>query len=85
MTLVKVRSISWRAHSADRCLLGLRVLHRCGWAHGDISLGNILLFDDSVKIVDFEFAQQKDELKEHDRSVSGCFTQPDSIPTLTIP
>ncbi|KAJ3559785.1 hypothetical protein NM688_g130 [Phlebia brevispora] len=46
---------------------GLKALHMCGWVHGDISTGNILVCDRIARIADFEYATQKDERKQHDR------------------
>ncbi|KAF7795020.1 hypothetical protein EIP86_006164 [Pleurotus ostreatoroseus] len=49
----------------------LRVLHGCGWVHRDISTGNILLFKDSVKLADLEFAARMDSIHDHKRGRIG--------------
>ena len=50
----------------------LRVLHGCGWVHRDISTGNILLFKDSVKLADLEFAARMDSIHDHKRGRIVC-------------
>ncbi|KAJ3552850.1 hypothetical protein NM688_g3932 [Phlebia brevispora] len=53
---------------------GLLLLYSCGWVHGDISPGNILLVDgDWAKIADLEYATYKDERKEHDKIGTADF------------
>ena len=37
-------------------VLGLIMLHRAGWAHGDVSPGNIILYNNHIKITDLEYA-----------------------------
>ncbi|KAJ3533599.1 hypothetical protein NM688_g7260 [Phlebia brevispora] len=46
----------------------LQVLHECGWIHGDISTGNILLVNDRAVLTDLEYAQHKDERRNHDKT-----------------
>ncbi|KAJ3555679.1 hypothetical protein NM688_g2445 [Phlebia brevispora] len=50
---------------------GLRALHECGWVHRDISLGNILLHGDVVKIADLEYAEKIVRLREHEHTPVG--------------
>lgn len=38
-------------------LLALRILHRLGWVHRDISAGNVLLCGTQVKLADLEYAK----------------------------
>lgn len=49
-------------------------MHASGWVHGDVSLGNILLYEDWAKISDLEHATREGEREEHDRMVrvSSC-------------
>lgn len=49
--------------------IDLQALYECGWVHGDVSVGNILYFDNWAKITDLEYAARKDELGRHDRVV----------------
>lgn len=46
--------------------------------HGDVSVGNILLYEDGVKIIDLEYTKQYSEVGEHDGVVclgcSHCFS-----------
>ena len=50
-------------------MVALYLLYACGWFHGDISPGNILVYGDFVKMADLEYAKYKDEVDEHDGSV----------------
>ena len=50
--------------------VALRVLHKCGWIHGDVSIGNILLHDGGTKLADMEYAQEWRKCEEHRRAVS---------------
>ncbi|KAJ3555678.1 hypothetical protein NM688_g2446 [Phlebia brevispora] len=50
---------------------GLRALHECGWVHRDISAGNILLYNDSIKIADLEYADRTLRLREYKHSAVG--------------
>ena len=54
--------------------LGLLALHKCGWVHGDISVGNLLMYGTEVKIIDLEYTQRYSEIGEHDRIVRRWFT-----------
>ena len=45
-------------------------MHKYGWVHRDISLGNILAVDGVVKISDLEYAKKvEDETSHNDRCV----------------
>ncbi len=35
-------------------------MHKCGWVHRDVSVGNILIFDDIAKVADLEYATNTD-------------------------
>lgn len=52
----------------------LRVFHKLGWVHRNLSSGNIMLVGDVVKISDLEFCKKMDEAgddRPHDiRTVS---------------
>ena len=49
----------------------LRLLHRRGWVHCDISPGNIILVDGLPKLNDFEYARHKSNAAPHEMLVSG--------------
>ncbi|PSR88600.1 hypothetical protein PHLCEN_2v5127 [Hermanssonia centrifuga] len=40
--------------------VALLAMHKCGWVHRDVSVGNILIFDDIAKIADLEYATNAD-------------------------
>ena len=48
-------------------------MHRCGWTHGDISVGNILVVDESVKLSDLEYGESRDNASEHNGMVRNIF------------
>ena len=46
------------------CLLSvLQALHTAGWLHRDISGGNVMLWQNKVKIADFEYAKRFKNMK----------------------
>ena len=72
-TFAKVSRIQSMNATPPSCsCLGLSLLHRCVWVHGDVSANNILLHDGVTKLSDLEFAKPHDESREHDRFVSLC-------------
>ena len=36
-------------------------MHKLGWIHRDVSAGNIMVFSNTVKIADFEYAKEMDK------------------------
>lgn len=44
-------------------------MHKSGWVHRDISLGNILVVDGVAKLSDLEYATRNTEQKELGRTV----------------
>lgn len=58
-------------------ILVLRELHSIGWLHRDISSGNLLLFNNNIKLADLEYAKNMSHVSHHsERSVRpslACF------------
>lgn len=51
-------------------MTALRLMHKYGWVHRDVSSGNILVVDGVVKISDLEYAKKMgDETSHNGRSV----------------
>lgn len=65
--------IQWYPQNDAELMTGLGTLHACGWVHRDISPANILLYGDSIKIADLEYASRFEDLqhKKHHVVVSG--------------
>lgn len=61
--LLWVRSILCNNLCAQAPLLVLKALHFAGWVHRDISSGNILLWNNHVKLADLEFAKRFTEMQ----------------------
>ncbi|KIP01566.1 hypothetical protein PHLGIDRAFT_131208 [Phlebiopsis gigantea 11061_1 CR5-6] len=46
-------------------------LHRCGWVHRDISVGNILVVNGRGKLTDVEYAKKESNMEAHDGVRTG--------------
>ncbi|KIP06180.1 hypothetical protein PHLGIDRAFT_469946 [Phlebiopsis gigantea 11061_1 CR5-6] len=49
----------------------LYTLHRCGWVHRDISVGNILVVNGRGKLTDVEYAKKESKVTSHDGVRTG--------------
>ncbi|KAJ3552849.1 hypothetical protein NM688_g3933 [Phlebia brevispora] len=72
-SLYEVTSLATVCKALKEVAYSLLILASCGWIHGDISPGNILIFGDWAKIADLEYAVQKDEREEHDEIGTANF------------
>ncbi|GJE95027.1 hypothetical protein PsYK624_112060 [Phanerochaete sordida] len=51
----------------------LRVLHKCGWVHRDISAGNVLIVDGVAKLADVEYAKRETDDTTHSVRTGTAF------------
>ena len=61
-------------YSSTSDFVGLIMLHRAGWVHGDLSPGNLLLCNDHIKITDLEYAIPLYEDDVYERVVRSVYT-----------
>ena len=60
-----VSDIVSSSHGVTYELTALRLLHKCGWVHRDVSTGNIL-YGLHSPLVDYEYAKQASEEENFD-------------------
>ena len=53
--------------------LDLKTLHRSGWTHCDISVGNVLITATGAKLTDVEYARSLDKPEPYDMIVSVAY------------
>ncbi|KAI0701055.1 hypothetical protein BC835DRAFT_295958 [Cytidiella melzeri] len=73
-TIEEVTSMGEVFHFAGQTMIAMTLLHRCGWAHRDISSGNILIVDGKLKLGDIEYAKDMyDDTGHSTRSGTALF------------
>ncbi|GJE95060.1 hypothetical protein PsYK624_112390 [Phanerochaete sordida] len=63
--LLQVESLKDVFTSLSQVITGLKLLHRYGWVHRDISYGNVLRVKEYTKITDIEYAKEVSETSTH--------------------
>jgi serine/threonine protein kinase len=56
----------------------LELMHKLGWVHRDVSIGNILSYNGEAKLCDLEYAKKNGDTKTH-----NVRTVCESLPNLS--